>query len=827
MPEYGERHREGGESHNPEANLSARHRELYELVRQEAEARSDLPSGTFEFEHSRRGYGRVRCAPVYPGDRYLLDGYFSDGLRVHYEIQLDLVKAGASQEPRVQTREGAKVGTLTATRLDRGMNIVLTAEAAAVQDFRGRRVMRDKDGNPFQPDGVHVKDKKGREEVMTRAQFERGVKDLDELLKRAVEWWKVDRGEVEKSHESVSRLADINTEFNRWLDEQGIDDKLNRVEWPKGTFALVQEGKVLGQGSVSAPVHNLVLEARAADGFTVRYDLTRESIDELKTQAKIRGVVETTSIIHEGKFSIATADSPQWGIIKARVVHTRSFDDAHKPWKHADSSQPLLTTSNLHGRSPVRFKGDGVHIAHKDERQWRNQLHELQEKVFQGLGLERDFSTARHLFQHQPYFSQSLASLRRELKQEDPKLAVSRLRELWDAFKNEQKAQRRARVRQTGDSSRSSIGSFPDHLDPGPPPAESRMDHQEYRATLERAQQLMQAAVAEVKKGRSRPEDPETPPTPAPAKQIAKPEPAHAPERKEGEHKMRFWQWRYGKVVQHERGPIAAGSEHNITGMSTGVPRDLWPALLPSRIGIGGSDVYHWGDYPWREKGGGIVKKTVRMSGASYVVCARVNGRSETGEGVRGRFYTEARYWVIPEDQWSIVAVAQLADRLQAEPATAEEMERTQGSLEPVEMTDAVFDKPLPDGWFDDTIRRMIENLVAKRPLNLPSTTTSIQTYLEKLFYTLICLPENAAKKIDFGTGLIVGHYPHNIPMGLKVGGLITGREQLDPLTVNAYSQEVAARIQSCKTPREVMKAVQAIPGELLKKVEQNLDSLK
>src|SRR5262245_31728775 len=105
----------------------------------------------------------------------------------------------------------------------------------------------------------------------------------------------------------------------------------------------------------------------------------------------------------------------------------------------------------------------------------------------------------------------------------------------------------------------------------------------------------------------------------------------------------RDWaQFVFGKLVERERGTTLPRYEHGRTGKSVGFPVALEGVCHPSQIGLG-CDV-RWEEYPWSAEGGGIVVVPYRADGQWFVVAGRIRGRSEAGEGVPGRYYTQAHY---------------------------------------------------------------------------------------------------------------------------------------------------------------------------------------
>ena len=231
-------------------------------------------------------------------------------------------------------------------------------------------------------------------------------------------------------------------------------------------------------------------------------------------------------------------------------------------------------------------------------------------------------------------------------------------------------------------------------------------------------------------------------------------------------------------------------------------------------------------NYPWIEEGGEIVKKLIDINGKQYVVVARVMLRSEGGEDKQGRMYTEMHEILIPAEEWSVAIVPQLSDILEAKGVT-----KMDYSMPAIELKTNMLDEPLPDNWFDDYVKDLISNVAGGKPIALQDWDVKEKDFLRKLFYCLVCLPESIARQVSFGTGLAnpeegevrVAHT--RIARGIrKIGGKWKDVTPGDVTFGQRYLTSLVLTIGNCKTPRQIMEAVNNIPQDIKIEVEQRFN---
>lgn len=301
------------------------------------------------------------------------------------------------------------------------------------------------------------------------------------------------------------------------------------------------------------------------------------------------------------------------------------------------------------------------------------------------------------------------------------------------------------------------------------------------------------------------------------------PQAAFTPEANETPRAVQCLQYKYGKILQSPDGPIVAGSEHGGTGRSSNLPKGIpnHPSQLFKTSGTTAQK------YPWHE-GGPIAKKIVEVDGRQYMVCAREMWRSENGEGAPGRMYTEMHEIAIPAEEWSAAVIPQLNATLEAKGVT----ERNY-AMPTIELKTDILDQPLPNDWLDDYTKDMIANIVSGKPIALQEWDVSQGDFLKKLFYASVCLPENLARQMSFGTGLDdmdegqvrVAHTMRAKGGLRKIGGSWKGNNEVDVTFGQRYLTALIAVLGNCQTPRQVMSAVKNIPQNITDEVERRFNA--
>lgn len=309
------------------------------------------------------------------------------------------------------------------------------------------------------------------------------------------------------------------------------------------------------------------------------------------------------------------------------------------------------------------------------------------------------------------------------------------------------------------------------------------------------------------------------------------------PESQETEpRRLEFMQVSFGKLLKEGAvgGPVRRFPDHGITGYTDGTPeelRNIAPTKGSNDWSVFGSDEqFDWKrDYPWLDERGPVAKINKVVKGESYIGIGRIIGRSEEGRHDKsGRFYTEGRFIFIPAKEWSVAAIPQLANALDPEPPN----DFALGTMEPKKMSTRILDKKLNKNWFNDEVKDLLIRVVTGKTLSIQDHELSPKDFLETFYYASLCLPENVARQISFGTalpemrgGLRVGHTAR--AMGgtdlRKVAGNWKGEDYLQTelvALVEGYVEAIKAGIEQCETPRDVMKMVTALPSDQQEKIK-------
>ena len=339
------------------------------------------------------------------------------------------------------------------------------------------------------------------------------------------------------------------------------------------------------------------------------------------------------------------------------------------------------------------------------------------------------------------------------------------------------------------------------------------------QATSDRDQEMMRAPK------RMNPEHPPEPATPQSRRldtETALPS-KEVPESNEPTRTIHIDQVLYGKRVQKRGGAIVRGEEHSIKSLTPSSSEEFLDVCHPSNFPFGesGND-----DRMWDDEGGTIIKVSKELNGIPHILCGRLKLASENGDGVPGRRYVQAHFMDIPANEWSVSIIPQLADALDNTPPLASE----DHEIPKKELKTELLDKSLPDDWYNDEIKAFLRSMIAGQPISIQDYDHSVKEYLQKIFYCSICLPENAARQISFGSGL--GDMKGELRFSQGTAAFTENRRIVDRWVIqeglnfdlsNRYLGELESRISNCKTPREVMKAVNSIPQELEMQVEKNM----
>lgn len=287
---------------------------------------------------------------------------------------------------------------------------------------------------------------------------------------------------------------------------------------------------------------------------------------------------------------------------------------------------------------------------------------------------------------------------------------------------------------------------------------------------------------------------------------------------------VKCYQFKFGKGVQRADGPIEKGVDHHLTAVPTDLNmRKLAGLTHPTRLPFGTDDLTDWKKMPYFP----IVKVTRVVDGVPYVVCGLASGRSEDGADItKGRIYSESHYIAIPASEWSVALVPQLTSILNNTPRVVGEPVE----MPEIEVSTDILDKPLPADWFSKS-KDILVRLAGGQTLSYQVWSASEQqNFLQNLFFAMICLPENVARRMSFGSGIAyknIGEGNVGLRAFLGTTGFSYGRPlkimdkpwAYDDVTKLRLGEEYIAALSplvaSVQTPREVMRAVTQLPDNI------------
>ena len=155
-----------------------------------------------------------------------------------------------------------------------------------------------------------------------------------------------------------------------------------------------------------------------------------------------------------------------------------------------------------------------------------------------------------------------------------------------------------------------------------------------------------------------------------------------------------------------------------------------------------------------------------------------------------------------------------------------------------LEMNTENLDQPLPEGWFNQLTKEMVLRTASGNSLSIQDWKMSQSDSLQHIFRTLICLPEEVARRMSFGSG--IAYSTPTEELGLRAYHGMIGRgggsmrladkgwqPQYENVEKNKLGEEYLAAltplIASAKTPRDVMKAVVQLPPEIVERVSKRV----
>lgn len=316
----------------------------------------------------------------------------------------------------------------------------------------------------------------------------------------------------------------------------------------------------------------------------------------------------------------------------------------------------------------------------------------------------------------------------------------------------------------------------------------------------------------------------------------------NAPEGMESPRTVNGHIFKYGKHVIEAGGRIQPRIDYHMTARPDDKSLDaLGPEMHPNRMPFGTDDLTNWERMPFQP----IIKVTRMLNGVPYIICGKAEGRSETGvlpDGTRrpGRSYVESTFVAIPASVWSVAFIPQLRAILDTTPRVGGENKDGKipepDRLPSLELTTDNLDAPLPEDWFDKLTKDLIVRVAGGSTISIQDWKMPQQDSLDHIFRLSICLPEEVARRMAFGSG--IGMDVEKKGFGLRVyhgminksgqPGLRTGNPwDRDDVEKNKLGEEYLAALKpltaSAKTPREVMLAVLQLPPDLVQKVTRRI----
>lgn len=239
-----------------------------------------------------------------------------------------------------------------------------------------------------------------------------------------------------------------------------------------------------------------------------------------------------------------------------------------------------------------------------------------------------------------------------------------------------------------------------------------------------------------------------------------------------------WWQVSYGKITPCGKDDaVVTGSEHRCTGRSAELPADIARQCFPHKVGIGTSDQFKWKDHPWKR--GGLILRPV-FHGQWHLLAGRIRGRSEEGENIPGRLYTQARYLIAP------ISSIESFIELSFSELIADTEVKIDVDLPRVEVgTDATASQPLEETWLHTT-SPILEALLCGESFSLQDRDIEPDEFLHTAMTCLACLPADVRWRIPVGCGMFmiegvgIGHGLRAVGGVRKVNGEIRGNEALD-----------------------------------------------
>lgn len=265
--------------------------------------------------------------------------------------------------------------------------------------------------------------------------------------------------------------------------------------------------------------------------------------------------------------------------------------------------------------------------------------------------------------------------------------------------------------------------------------------------------------------------------------------------------------YEYGKLVQSPEGPIVPGYEHGCTGRSRAFSMELEAYCHPSKIGLGERDASRWAQCKWSDVGG-VVSGVAIVNGKPIVVAVRQRERSESGEGLEGRLYTEAHYATIAAQNYGPHSLERLARELYAIPRQVVDTE-----LPPLVIAEQHAEHFGPS-WFDQA-SVFLRAVMSGVSVSVQDWNLRPEQFLQLLSVCLAAVPVTLQWRLPLGAGLMTIESATAIAHGMvAIGGLrIIGGEPKNPgdfdfALGDAYLRWLTPLIKTCQSPTELSEVV-------------------
>ncbi|MBN1572428.1 MAG: WG repeat-containing protein [Deltaproteobacteria bacterium] len=273
---------------------------------------------------------------------------------------------------------------------------------------------------------------------------------------------------------------------------------------------------------------------------------------------------------------------------------------------------------------------------------------------------------------------------------------------------------------------------------------------------------------------------------------------------------LSWHQYVFGKLVKYPDGPIL-GPDHDCIGKSEGFPEELERYCRYDRVGLGSGDVFEWHEYPWLNRGGGIVCRPHIIDDKAYVIVGRMQMRSEDGGPAKPpfRLYHHRHYIITDAKRVLYPPVVMSTDIPWMEPMVEKEM-----ALKPVTTSYKHLDKRLPDEWIEE-ISEPLKIVMSGQSLSVQDWAMEVDNFLSTVNLVLCALPLTLVWRIPFGAGLTNMDGSVAIGMGmwaLKGARIIKGErkdtEEHDFSDGEYYYGWIEENCSGCSTYRELVDTV-------------------